>query len=316
MPGSTTKLNLSVPQKARLRNLEKRLQEAVRASEPTRAAEIAAEIQVLFGDDRRHHRLLRDKLWAFEAALDANDLDYAESGFDGTRQLAGPQTRLFLEATILLGVCKLRQKNVADAKRLIREVITKINNIPSDRTRQQFQKRVIERVEEECVLVELVGRNEGELVPQEIHEKAVLLIQKNNEDEIYSFIGNAIPSSGILLLKDVRDYSILLLPPPDRKLLPAAREAEMPRNIGKRVFAVLRRIAWKTFCKPDSELYKLWSKGDPKGVQRGLLRCRHSNDDETMAHWPSVVGVRRYGNGDEVLRTRVLRIGQAEMPHD
>lgn len=257
--------------KVKLRKLENELQLAVGSGATERAAEIAGQIQVLFGDDRKHHRLLRAKLWAFEAALDANRLAYAESGFVGIRKLAGSTTRLYLEASSLLAVCLLRQKNIGKAKRLIREVISKINNIKSDRTRNQFQKRLITRIEEECILTELIGKDDGKLDEQEIHEKAVQLIQQNSEDEILKLIGNSVPASGVLLLREVREYSILRLPAPDQKLLPAPKDAEKPKNIGKKALAVLRRVGWKTLCNPDSEIYKLWSKRIPKVFNQGYF---------------------------------------------
>lgn len=36
-------------------------------------------------------------------------------------------------------------------------------------------------------------------------------------------------------------------------------------------FALLRRIAWKTFCKPNSPIYKLWSQKLPKVFNEGYF---------------------------------------------
>jgi hypothetical protein len=275
-------MTLSATQRERLRKLEAKLRAAVRAGEPERAAELAAEIQGLFGSDRRHHRLLRAKLWAFEAALDVNSLGYAETGFIGIRQLCGSGTRLYLEASILLAVCKLRLRKIPEAKKLVREVVSKLNHIKSDRTRRQFQGRLIERIEEECILTELIGTDEGFLDPQEIHSKAVLLIQKNSEEEIFALIGNTLPAKTLYTLKDIRDYSILLLPAPDRKYLPAPAQAEKPSNIGKKAFAVIRRIAWKAVCSPDSELFKLWSRKIPKAYNQAYFATAIVT---TLASW-------------------------------
>lgn len=255
---------LSEQQLEALRPLEKRLKIAVRSGLPETAVEVAGEIQALFRNNRKHHRLLRAKLWAFEACLDANRLSYASRGFIGVRKLSGESTRLYLEASSLLAVCYLRQKKLSEAKRLIREVVGKINNIASDRTRRQFQKRLIERIEEECILAELIGTQEGEMDVSEVQAKAVLLLQRSSEDEILKLIGNSVPTSSLKLLADVRDYTVKQLPPPDRKNLPSPEKAESPREVGKTTYSVLRRIAWKAFCAPDSGLYKLWSKRVPK----------------------------------------------------
>lgn len=262
---------LTDDQLAALRPLERRLKEAVRAGAPENAVEIAAEIQTLFPHDRRHHRLLRAKLWAFEACMDANRLTYATNGFVGVRKLAGASTRLYLEASSLLAICYLRQKKISQAKRLIREVVGKINNITSDRTRRQFQKRLIERVEEECILAEMIGTHSGEMDQAAIHEKAVLLLQRSSDDEIFALIGNSVPTGSVRLLQDVRDYSVKQLPPPDRKLLPPPEKAAEPRELGKTTFAILRRIIWKAICAPDSGIYKLWSKRVPKVFNAGYF---------------------------------------------
>lgn len=254
-----------------LRPLEEALRKAVSNAEPEAAIETATQIQALFAGNRTHHRLLRAKLWAYEACIDANRLSYAESGLVGVSRLAGPTTRLALEANSLLVVALLRQKKTSEAKKRIREVIANINNISSDRTRHQFQRRFIERVEEECILAELIGAGDSELDPKEIESKAVLLLQRNSDDEILKLIGNSVPAPGLLLLSDVRTYSLKQLPAPDRLLLPSPQKAEEPKNIGRTTFALLRRIAWKTFCKPSSPLFKLWSQRVPKVFNDGYF---------------------------------------------
>lgn len=258
-------------QKTALAPLEKALKKAVADAEPEAAIEAAGRIQELFPDDRRHPRLLRAKLWAYEACVDANRLMYAETGLIGIRRLAGAKTRLYLEASGLLAITLLRQKKVNESKKLIREVIKNINNIESDRTRHQFQKRFIQRVEEECILAELIDSGDGLLDAAEVESKAILLLQRNSDEEILKLIGNSVPSASITLLADVRSYSLQQLPAPDRLLLPSPEKAEEPKHIGKTTFALLRRIAWKTFCKPNSPVYKLWSNRVPKVFNDGYF---------------------------------------------
>lgn len=262
---------LTKQQLASLRPLEQQLRVAVRRGSPEVAVEIATKIQALFPHDRRHHRLLRAKLWAFEACMEGNRLNYATSGFIGIRKIAGKSTRLYLEASSLLAVCYLRDKNVSEAKRLICEVVGKINNISSERTRQQFQKRLIQRIEEECILAEMIDTLDGEMNVNDIHDKAVLLIQRSNENDILKLIGNSIPLASIKLLEDIRNYSIKQLPPPDRKQLPPPDKATAPRELGKATFAILRRIIWKAVCAPDSSIYKLWSQHVPKVFNPGYF---------------------------------------------
>lgn len=262
---------LSISQLTALQLLEPELRQAVANAEPEKAIEIAGKIQEHFLNDRTHHRLLRAKLWAFEACVDANRIAYASSGLTGIRKLSAPTTRLYLEASALLSICLLRDKKFTDAKIIIKETISNINNISSERTRRQFQKRLIERIEEECIFTELMGTADAPLDQREVEAKAVLLLQRSTDDEILKLIGNSIPSTGILLLRDVRSYSIEQLPPADRKLLPPPQKSEEPRVIGKTTFTLLRRIAWKTFCKPSSPIYKMWSKKVPEVFNEGYF---------------------------------------------
>lgn len=256
----------------KLKPLELELKHAVRSGDTDKAIELATQIQELFPNEwRKHHRLLRAKLWAFESCLDANRISYAQRGFIGIRKLSASNTRLYLEASSLLAVCHLRAKDTSSAKKLIKEVIEKINNISSERTRHQFQKRLIERIEEECILTELIGTNDLNMNVEEIQAKAVLLIQRNSDAEIFKLIGNSVPTASIDLLRDVRTYSLNQLPAPDRKLLPSPEKAEEPKKIGKATFAIIKRIAWKTFCNPDSTIYKLWKKRVPKVFNEGYF---------------------------------------------
>jgi hypothetical protein len=266
-------VSLSLPAAVleKLRPLELQLQKAKKDGEVERAIELGTEIQALFDDNRRHFRLLRAKLWVFEAALDADRLAYAESGFIGVRQLCSRDTRLYLEASALLAICLLRQHKIEGAKRLIRDVVNRLNNISSARTRRLFQKRFISRIEEECIFVGLIGTGSGDLDPVSIHEKAVMLIQQNSDHDILKLLGSSIPSDGVMLLRDVREYSIKQLPPPDRKLLPSPSDADKPASIGKVAYALIRRIAWKSLCRPNSEIYKLWSKRVPRVFNQGYF---------------------------------------------
>ncbi|MBN0988050.1 hypothetical protein [Amphritea pacifica] len=259
-------------QLSKLKPLELKLKRAVHSGDTDKAIELATQIQRLFPNEwRKHHRLLRAKLWAFESCLDANRISYAQRGFIGIRKLSASNTRLYLEASSLLAVCHLRSKDTSTAKTLIKEVIEKINNISSERTKHQFQKRLIERIEEECILTELIGTNDLAMNIEEIQAKAVLLIQRNSDTEIFQFIGNSIPTASIDLLRDVRAYSLNQLPPPDRKLLPSPDKAEEPQKIGKTAFGIIKRIAWKTFCNPDSTIYKLWKNRVPKVFNEGYF---------------------------------------------
>ena len=254
-----------------LRPLEESLARCVEKGDLPEAKRLTSKIVKLLDGYGDHHRLLYAKLRCFETAVEANAISWATSGLTGIRAKASEGTRLYLEATGLLAICCLRDKKIEDAKVLIRYVIDHGNHIKSDGRRQEFQKRIVERIEEECILSELIGTGSDDLEPEKVHEQAVLLIQQKSDDEIYALIGSSVPQKGVLLLKEVRNDAILGLPPPDRKLLPAPEEAVKPPNLGKRAFAALRRIAWRTLCDPNSELHDLWAKKNPRVMTVGYF---------------------------------------------
>jgi hypothetical protein len=262
---------LDESEKSRLRTLEERLQACVKSGSVETAIEITSEIQILFADDRKNFRLLRAKLWCFEAALLANRVDYAEAGLVGVMQLSGTATKLRLEAQVLLTICYLRQKNLPQAKQTIRLILKNADNIQSERSRILFQRKFIARLEEECVLAQLIGTQEGELDVEQIHQKAVYLIQNNNEDEILSLIGNSLPNETRNALIEVKHYALLQLNPSDSKSHGEASDINQPSKLGARAFAVLKRIAWQSFCAPDSAVYSLWSKKVPKVFGSGYM---------------------------------------------
>lgn len=253
---------------ALLRPLEKELKLACQRHDAAAAEMAMKKIQKLltsYGDT--HARLLEARLWYFEGVLDAGQVSVAESGFIGIRAKANSGTRLHLEATFLLGVCLLRQKKpvkVIEAKEHFRFVLREINKISSANSRRLLQRRIVERLEEEAILTHLIGTDEDTLAPEKIHEGAIVLIKTKSDDEIYEVLAGALPAKSVHLLIDIRGDAILQLPSTDRLRLPAPAQATSSLNIGRRAGAMLKKIAWRTVCKVDSPIYKLWSQKTPQ----------------------------------------------------
>jgi hypothetical protein len=257
--GKKTPLPLSRLQRDQLAKLEPALRACMKSANLPEAERVTKRIVGLLGSTAHRARLLQSKNWLFECALEAGQIQYAISGFIGIQKLMSEQTRTHLEATALLGICYLRSGKIDEAKKCLKEAFSCINNIPSARRRQQFQKRFITRIEQECILSGLPKLEKQKLDVDEIHSQAILLIQAKTPDEISEMVGLALPGESILLLKDVRNYAVLQVPDDDRKLLMPSKEAEKPREVGKRATAALKRVAWRSLCSADSEVYKLWS---------------------------------------------------------
>ena len=136
-----------------------------------------------------------------------------------------------------------------------------INNIKSPTRREQFHKRLIERLEEESILVGLVDQSGQPLELNEVNDQAVKLVMTKSENQIYLEMGRAIPQKSVDILADIRDTYTYRLPAPDRKMLPPPIAGDNKEALGKRASSALKRVAWRAICSPDSEIYKAWSQG-------------------------------------------------------
>jgi len=275
-----------------MRRFEPQLREALKAENLSLAEDIMKKIQSLFEGDRNHFRLLQAKNWYYEGVLEAGKLEDAKLGLEAVRKRAREGTRVFIEATALLAVCCLRLKKIDEAKKHLRFVIQNINSISSDRRRNQFQKRVIERIDEEFWIGQLVGRNEGVVSAKQIQEDAVKLLREKSPEQIFELIGDAMPSNALPLLKDVKDYAILLLPPPDQKLLEPPKQQIPKAELGKKALAAIKRIGWKAFCHQDSQIYKLWKNRIPKVFNEGYFAVAFTT---VLAQWR--IGLPQFGAG-------------------
>lgn len=257
----TKKPVLSKKQKERLAILEPRLKSCLKTANLEQAKDIAAEIQALLRPTEHETRLLQAKNWLYEVAMEANNITFAKMGFEGTIQKSNPKTRLHLEATALLAICYLREENLDKARSLIIKAVENINNIKSAERRQQFHKRMIQRLEDESILVGLSDRSSVLLNLNEVDQQTVLLIKTKSDNQIYLEMGRAVPKRSLDLLTKVRDSYTLKLPAPDQKMLPPPISEENKEELGKRANSALKRVAWRAICSPESDIYKAWSGG-------------------------------------------------------
>ncbi|MFW7340517.1 hypothetical protein V0R37_03120 [Pollutimonas sp. H1-120] len=255
------KTPLSKEQKEKLANLEPRLVSCVKSANLREAKLITAEIQLLLRPTGHETRLLQAKNWLYETAMEANSITFAKLGFEGNIQKSGPRTRLHLEATSLLAICYLRERNIDRARELIAKAVDDISCIRSESKRKQFHERLIARLEEESILLGLVDELAPSLDLEEVDWHTVNLIKTKSESQIYLEMGRAVPPQVIDLLDVVRRAYTLRLPAPDIKLLPPPLNKENEESLGKRANSALRRVAWRSICSSDSEVYKAWSQG-------------------------------------------------------
>src|ERR1700685_3801090 len=146
---------LTPGQRNDLQTLEPALRAAALRGDYDTAKGLAIKIQELLRPTGHETRLMQSKAWLFEAAMEAGRLDVAEPGFIGIRGKTSPNTRIYLEATVLLAICYLRRKKLAQAEPLVAEAL-KSRNIASEVRRRRFLQQVVARFEEEGLLGALV----------------------------------------------------------------------------------------------------------------------------------------------------------------
>lgn len=272
---------LTKEQKEKIAVLEPQLKLCVRSADLAKAKKITVQIQELLRPTGHETMILQAKNWLYETAMESNNLTYAKMGFEGTIQKSSPRTRLNLEATSLLAICYLREQNTEKARELIIKAVENINNIKSDERRKQFHRRLLERLEEESILVGLIDKSASPLELEEVDKEAVRLVMSKSENQILIEMGKAIPQKSIDLLSEVRNAYTLRLPAPDRKTLPPPLTEDTKEELGKRANSALKRVAWRALCSPESEIYKAWTQGlsvvyDKKYIAGAILESFNS----------------------------------------
>lgn len=253
--------NLTKEQKEKLSLLEPQLKACIKYAELEKAKNITAQIQNLLRPTGHETRLLQAKNWLYETAMQADNLTFAKLGFEGTIKKSSDNTRLNLEATSLLAICYLREQNIKKARELIIKAIKNINNITSDNRRKQFHQRLLERLEEESILIGLIDKTSPLLNIENVDKETILLIMTKTESQIFLEMGNSLPQKAINLLIEVRKTYQHQLPAPDKKILPPPLTEDTKEELGKRASSALKHVAWKALCNPDNDIYKAWSQG-------------------------------------------------------
>jgi hypothetical protein len=268
-------------QKIRLAELEPRLRECVSRADFGKAKEIVHEVQTLLRSSGHEIRLLQAKNWLYETALEANQLDFAKSGFIGTIAKTSSKTRLHLEATALLAVCYLKEGDLDSAKPQIAKAVDSVGNIKSTSRRMQFHKRLLARFEEEALLAGMRDKTAKPLKLDEVDSEAIRLVSTATEDAIYDELGKAVPARAKFLLEEIYQNYVLRLPAPERKLLPPPIYEKETKELGKKALVALKRVAWRSLCSKDSEIYKAWNDGlsvvyDKKYIASSIVACFNS----------------------------------------
>jgi hypothetical protein len=247
--------------KAEMDILEPKLKRCVKIGDFNSAKKYMIELQNILKPNGYNSRLMKNKIYFFEAALEKGEIDYAISGLIGVRNKVSDSSRMYLESTALLAVCYIRMNKISIAQGYVDETIRRINNIISDELRREFHRTFLKRIDDEMILNRAKEDFTEPLNEELIHQESILIVQSKTEDEMYELIGKLISESTIKLIGSFQKNNLLLLPLADRKFLPPPVSTENKRDIGEKFSLALKRVIWKGLCNPDSDLYQAWSNG-------------------------------------------------------
>lgn len=253
---------LTETQKRRLAVLEPRLRDAVMLRNYSKAKVAALDIQTLLRSTGHETRLMQNKTWLFEAAIEAEEYQTAEIGLKAVRDKTNSNTRVHLEATALLAICLLRQSRTVEAEPFIAETLQNNKVIKTASKRIEFRRHIIQRFEEEGVLGSL--KNTGDI--HQLDSKAVqdeagyLLLHNTPDEELIRRIGIASPPGAVAIILKIDEFTRGLLPAPEISMLPPRADKSKQEKVGVTVFEALKRRLYASLCDKDSEIYQAWFK--------------------------------------------------------
>lgn len=248
---------LTEVQKTRLAVLEPALREAVYTADYRGAKEIAADIQTLLRATGHETRLMRSKVWLFEAALNAGETLTAEAGFRGICAKTAETTKVHLEAKAFLVVCLLRQKRLKEAEPLIAKVLQG-KSIKDSARRKRFIESITTRYQLESYLTAVDGYGHETLDHHAIDAAAIEAVRTKTEDELYAEIAAALPKEVIEFVFRVDQATRQQLTMKEVLYLPSPAQLKKRVEQGRSFFASLKLVIWKSLCDPKSEIYKAW----------------------------------------------------------
>jgi len=262
----SNKPSLTEQQRTVLAHYEPKLQAAALKGEYEKAKEYAAHIIRELKNTPHQTRLLQNKLWLFEAAMEAGHVEMAISGFTEIRKRTNIGTRVHLESVAFLSICHIKSRRPDDATPFINYVLNNTNHIATEQKRLRFKMAYIKRLEDEALIANVSGSGKIHDTPAEIETEAGKLIAKHNSDEILAILGESTPTHAFEYLKKVHDISKKQLPYQERIGLPTPPNKGENANIGKRVLASLGRVLWRYLCDKDNEINKVLFVEGLKGV--------------------------------------------------
>lgn len=249
-------------QLARVRRLEDILSAATECGDLTRAKIALNDLRPILERYHHSHRVLQAYLMLYETALEAWDLDLAKRGFDFVRREANENTRLYLEATVLLAVAHLRTQDLFSAEPLMAEALRNDNIIKSRSQRDIFRREAIARFDQDGALAAMARLHPEAMHEAQVHQGALELLRKGlNEQDIEEDLGRRIPQEVKEFIMKVDVLSRKLLPHETRLLLTSPADVVKNRQVARLVYNAAKHRMYRLVCDEHSEVYQAWING-------------------------------------------------------
>ncbi|WP_129126630.1 hypothetical protein [Geomonas oryzae] len=246
----------------RVHRLENILATAAESGDLKKAKIALDDLRPILERYQHKHRVLEAYLKLYESALEAWDLDTAKQGFSFVRREASKNTRLFLEATVLLAVTHLRCQDLISAEPLMAEALRNENVITSKSQRDIFRREAIDRFDQEGAIAALAKVHPEVMDEAQIHQDALNLLRRGlNEQDIEEELGARIPQQVKEFILKVDILSRKLLPHETRLLLPTSADVVKNRHASQIIFGGVKRKLYGYVCDENSETYKAWVYG-------------------------------------------------------
>ena len=268
-------IKLPKQQLKRVHELESRFNEELRKGNLKSAKLILNNLKDILKTHFHAARLLENYLKLYETAMESWQISLARKGFEFVRNNASVNTRLYLEATTLLAICHLREKNIDLAEPFMAEVLKNDKGIKSESKRFEFRAAVIERFDQEGALAALSESTSQitTLSEDDVHKEAIeILRQGKSEDDLREMLGASVPESVKDYLFRIDTIAKNLLSYEQRKMLPGPKEVIKNRNLGSVLFGGFKRKLYKYICDEKSDVYQAWLKSGLNSIlDKGYL---------------------------------------------
>ncbi|WP_419785130.1 hypothetical protein [Pseudodesulfovibrio sp.] len=242
-------------QKRRFAGLRKQLIAACQVLDVESGKIIARDLKGLLlptGHQIKYYEML---MHLCEALINKEEFATATGFLDVIVTNTNKSTKLYQEANVLLGICKIHNVNLDEAEICINRAFSS-KAIKNTEAREIFLKNVTERLEEEALLTAFTSKKNNISSDQILEEVQYNCINNTSELDLIEKTGRAVPNSAIDFMTNVNRMAKRQLDYQERLMLPPPPGSKEYIKIGKRVLGILSRKVGPYICAPNCKFQR------------------------------------------------------------